>query len=1049
MKSQNIYLLLATITTSLFITTSELHAKKKYLSKVDFKITPSSSSIIIGSIAQSQATPTQAQATAPVPISNLTTTSSEAAILTMSNGISWQISYNGSKMNLLLQNYGYTYTIAITYEANPNSSNYNTISTSFSSSNNILGTSGSSQNLFNNSIIDTLATSIAASINSAGTTIGANNNFSLLSSAITASSLIRSEMQAEKGSSFYSALFEQISPDILYRQSSEDISIFTPYLSSSHRIAILIAQIQSTSDTNLPTLMNSLSLSQIQLLQQNLSSLSSVQSFLQPLSALQISALIKSSNASIIGLIFGATTTFQLSSAVTNLATLFNTLSGDQIVALLPGLTPLQISQLPASKIQTLSSDQLTTLIPRLSTAQITLLIKLLASTPLIKILITSLSPAQVSGALSILLPGAYTGGSASTYSALINMGFTQEQIIAAYNALTDKTGVDASVGANATPQLTLTQILALTPAQIAQLTQGQANNAYLTLTLTPTTIPTNFGAITLPLSQRIIVTYNTGSAAVFYPPSSTFKNPVGATYSTIASTVDANATSTSSAISTAALLNAMKSSFKNDEIGSPIATSLASGVSSPLYTNIVQAISPNTIKKLSTNDLILIASYLSLTQREAISSTQLLTFIPTLIAIGKTYTFLTTTMGFSPAQITSAYKALANKTGADVSVKNAILTNLISSGASYATLTGQGFTKSQIVAAIGSPSTTTFNSFSSTNVTLSLNSVGVAVKQLQDFLSTKIPSLFDQYGTLGGPTIMGIKQFQASRNIFQSGSLDQVTVTAINAAIAKVNSTDTAAFNLTPISTTAFPVIDITSIKRLQNFLTHQGYFDAYGIFGTVTKKAVIEFQKKYSITATGKFDAATIKKANELLTINSVNYGIYLGSCQSTQAFSPTLSLQIGSKDPQVKNLQDFLVSINLPIINQDSSATFGTSTKQTIRDFQRTNNIPVDGIFAGLTVKKANKIIAEHTRTKTASSLAPFPTNTNLKQGSKGPQVAQLHTFLVNANNHDIPGTFGPATHAAVQIFQKHNNLAQTGIFEGATVEVANEIAAEMKI
>ncbi len=167
-------------------------------------------------------------------------------------------------------------------------------------------------------------------------------------------------------------------------------------------------------------------------------------------------------------------------------------------------------------------------------------------------------------------------------------------------------------------------------------------------------------------------------------------------------------------------------------------------------------------------------------------------------------------------------------------------------------------------------------------------------------------------------------------------------------------------------------------------------------------------------------------------------------LSTAQLTATSGFKKSLTIGSTGLDVRRLQDFLTVLDFSVVNNDNPKTFGTDTKKAIQRFQKNHHIPVDGIFRGHSITKANRLIE-----KTKSAITPFSQNIHLQHGDSGEIVEKLHAFLINRNYLDNYGTFGPATHAAVKQFQRLNNLTADGVFAGTTAETAQSIIAQLRI
>ncbi len=158
----------------------------------------------------------------------------------------------------------------------------------------------------------------------------------------------------------------------------------------------------------------------------------------------------------------------------------------------------------------------------------------------------------------------------------------------------------------------------------------------------------------------------------------------------------------------------------------------------------------------------------------------------------------------------------------------------------------------------------------------------------------------------------------------------------------------------------------------------------------------------------------------------------------------------LQNGDEGKDVTRLQEALVR-NGATIKPDGD--FGAGTKAAVEAFQRSNNLTPDGI-AGPATQKALGVTQEQTQTP-AQTPTPTPTPTSptpaqtgamsdgvLKQGEKGEDVTRLQEALNrNGAKLEADGNFGPATKAAVETYQRSNNLDVDGVAGAKTLAALN--------
>ena len=129
--------------------------------------------------------------------------------------------------------------------------------------------------------------------------------------------------------------------------------------------------------------------------------------------------------------------------------------------------------------------------------------------------------------------------------------------------------------------------------------------------------------------------------------------------------------------------------------------------------------------------------------------------------------------------------------------------------------------------------------------------------------------------GYYGAITVAAVKKFQKNNQITQTGTVAQLTLTALNSASAKTVEIDKTAVDIILKPGTLRYGDSGPQVKTLQQNLKKLGYFSgtATGEFGDVTKQAVTRFQKAYSLTADGIVNAKTQTKITAALAAKTAS--------------------------------------------------------------------------------------------------------------------------------------------------------------------------------
>lgn len=165
------------------------------------------------------------------------------------------------------------------------------------------------------------------------------------------------------------------------------------------------------------------------------------------------------------------------------------------------------------------------------------------------------------------------------------------------------------------------------------------------------------------------------------------------------------------------------------------------------------------------------------------------------------------------------------------------------------------------------------------------------------------------------------------------------------------------------------------------------------------------------------------------------------------------PGTPLREGSSGKDVLTMQTYLnrIRANYPLIPQitNPNGVFGSTTVEAVREFQRTFDLPADGIIGKNTWYRITSLfvgvkrLAELTSEGIRIGIGLTPPTVVIQEGSKGEYVVELQ-FILNFISQFYPaiplviedGTFGASTKRSVVEFQKIFGLTPDGIVGPAT-------------
>ncbi len=248
--------------------------------------------------------------------------------------------------------------------------------------------------------------------------------------------------------------------------------------------------------------------------------------------------------------------------------------------------------------------------------------------------------------------------------------------------------------------------------------------------------------------------------------------------------------------------------------------------------------------------------------------------------------------------------------------------------------------------------------------------STGALVKDLQfllNYIGDYYPSIpiVKQTGTFDAQTKNAVKEFQKTFGLVQDGIVGSSTWTKLydvyNGILQNVNDPNKPEQN-PPSVNPPYPGYLLKVGSTGENVRTMQNYLNAIsnkypsipkikadGIFGNLTKDAVIAFQKLFGLTPDGIIGKNTWNKIVEVYnSLSNVPYPGYL--------------LKVGSSGESVRQIQNWLIAISrkypsIPKITADG--IFGEQTKNAVIAFQKLFGLTPDGIVGQYTWNKIQEV------------------------------------------------------------------------------------------
>ncbi|WP_051128208.1 peptidoglycan-binding protein [Amphibacillus jilinensis] len=247
---------------------------------------------------------------------------------------------------------------------------------------------------------------------------------------------------------------------------------------------------------------------------------------------------------------------------------------------------------------------------------------------------------------------------------------------------------------------------------------------------------------------------------------------------------------------------------------------------------------------------------------------------------------------------------------------------------------------------------------------------------------------------TFGPTTEEEVKNFQRHYGLVVNGIIDEVTLAKINELKESLDGA------LTPGSNNQAVYEMKLKLNKIGFFITENPNAN----YGPQTEAAVKAFQEYFGLSVTGTADEATLEKIEA--TYNS--------------------PYQRGNMSGEIRDLKLDLNKLGFSVSN-NPTFTFGPTTEEEVKNFQRHYGLVVNGIIDEVTLAKINKL-------KESLGGALIPGSNNQAVYEMKLRLNKIGFFITENPN----ANYGSQTEAAVKAFQEYFGLSATGTADEATLE-----------
>ena len=213
--------------------------------------------------------------------------------------------------------------------------------------------------------------------------------------------------------------------------------------------------------------------------------------------------------------------------------------------------------------------------------------------------------------------------------------------------------------------------------------------------------------------------------------------------------------------------------------------------------------------------------------------------------------------------------------------------------------------------------------------------------------------------GSFGTVTQKAVKAFQERNGLTVDGVAGGATLTKLNSSSAVSATGSSSSSSSSDKYETLRPGDRSDAVKEMQYRLKELGYYtnSRDGVYGSVTRAAVLAFQTRNGLTADGVAGNATLTKlySSSAIKADTSSSGSGSGTGSGSTNVSTSDSLKPGDSGAEVKKLQQRLKELGYYTNTLDGQ--YGYGTRQAVIAFQKNNGLTQDGIAGPSTLKKLN--------------------------------------------------------------------------------------------